>query len=469
MKQRDEPEARRTIDSENRQQRGLFNCSKGADSMSKLEKAVGTSDKRLVVRVLNIVLLVLMVFSFVSGMCFTQSAQYYYEQGVVYDEEGMLDEAIVQYKIAITINPSHADAHNNLGVDYGKKGMFDEAIAEFNKVLEVNPNDDVAHSNLGMAYLNKRMFDEAIDEFNKTLEINPNNVAAHGNLGTAFGGKEMYDEAIAQWKTALSIDPNFAPAHMGLAIIHYYEGQYGLAIKHYDTAMELGFEDYIELGRFLDAYREKSEETGSGVLGIFQFLVYLGVVQILFGFIWKWVFVLPISFLFAVLKMGKGAYFVKALGTYLLVSLTARLVLISLSTPIIFQGRPPGSLFLVLPFIGGFVLYMGLGKSSYEAHKQAMTKHDYVSLKMLQYDGFFIIGALLLYVVVLFAPSIATNPLTQWLVGVMEWIYNLPVVGWLVAGGAIIFLISIIWHGILFSLLPVGWVVAKIKRKPTRT
>lgn len=77
------------------------------------------------------------------------------------------------------------------------------------------------------------------------------------NIGITYAGKGMYDEAIAQWKAALSIDPNFAQAHMGLAIIHFYEGQYGLAIKHYDTAMELGFEDYIELGRFLDAYRGK--------------------------------------------------------------------------------------------------------------------------------------------------------------------------------------------------------------------
>lgn len=214
---------------------------------------------------------------------------------------------------------------------------------------------------------------------------------------------------------------------------------------------------------------EKSEETGSGVLGIFQFLVYLGVVQILFGFIWKWAFVLPISFLFVFLKMDKGAYFMKALGAYLLVSLTARLALTSLATPIIFQGRPPSSLFVVLPLIGGFVLYMGLGKTSYEAHKQAVAEYDYGSLKILQYDGFFIIGALLLYVVVLFVPSIGINPLTQWLIGVMEWIYNLPIIGWLVGVGAIIFLINIVWSGILFSVLLIGLIVAKIKRKPIRT
>lgn len=176
----------------------------------------------------------------------------------------------------------------------------------------------------------------------------------------------------------------------------------------------------------------------------------------------------PVSFLLTLLKIDKGVYFVKAFGHYLLVSLIALLTLTAFATPMIFQGKIHPSFFVILPLIGGFTLYMSLGNNSYEARKQALMQSDYESLKMLQYDVFFIIGALLLYVAILFVPLIAINPLTRWLLSVMEWIYNLPVIGWLLVVGGVIFLITTVWHGILFSAILFGSIVEKIQKRPRR-
>jgi tetratricopeptide (TPR) repeat protein len=49
----------------------------------------------------------------------------------IYAKKGVLDEAMSEYKKALTINPNFAKAHYNLGLAHESKGMLDEAISEF--------------------------------------------------------------------------------------------------------------------------------------------------------------------------------------------------------------------------------------------------------------------------------------------------------------------------------------------------
>ncbi len=71
--------------------------------------------------------------------------------GVALDQEGMLDEAIAQYSMAVRIAPNYADAHNNHRVALAKNGKLEEAIAHFTKALQIQPNDPVTYANLEQA------------------------------------------------------------------------------------------------------------------------------------------------------------------------------------------------------------------------------------------------------------------------------------------------------------------------------
>jgi len=125
-------------------------------------------------KVLRISLLLLMVFSLMTAICYGQTAKDYLDKGTAYYHKGMYDEAIAEFKKAIEIDPEFAEGYTNLGSAYAAKGMFDEAIAEFKKAIEINPNDAMAHNNLGGAYCRKGMYDEAVAEYERTLAINPN-------------------------------------------------------------------------------------------------------------------------------------------------------------------------------------------------------------------------------------------------------------------------------------------------------
>lgn len=224
-------------------------------------------------RLIKICLLVPMIFSLMSDVCFGQTAEDFYNKGVGYGVNGkfeeaqgefkkalgadqlysqargclkivedvlnqrikvetalylfkgiafadkeMYNEAISEYKKAIETNPQYAEAHYNLGNAYYGKGMFDkwkynEAIAEYKKAIEINPQYAEAHNSFGKAYYQKKMYDEAISEYKKAIEINPQYAEAHYNLGMAYGRKRMYDEASAEYKKAIEIDPKFAEIH----------------------------------------------------------------------------------------------------------------------------------------------------------------------------------------------------------------------------------------------------------------
>jgi tetratricopeptide (TPR) repeat protein len=163
----------------------------------------------------------------------------YNNLGLALIQKGQTDEAIVEYKKALEIDPNYDAAHNNLGNALLRKGQIDEAIIHYQKALEINPNHAKAQNNLGNAFLQKGQIDEAIIHYQKALEINPDFAKVHYNLGDALLQKGRLDEAIAQFQKALEINPNIAETHNNLGIALAQKGQLDEAIAHFQEALRL--------------------------------------------------------------------------------------------------------------------------------------------------------------------------------------------------------------------------------------
>jgi hypothetical protein len=189
-------------------------------------------------------------------------------------------------------------------------------------------------------------------------------------------------------------------------------------------------------------------------MATFQFLI----------FVWKWVFALPSAILFTAIKFDRGMLFVKAFGAYLLISLT------SLATLLALQDTDSGWQLLFFPIVGAFVLFMGFASNAYEQRKQARMSYDYHLMAQIERDSWFdlvlMFGSLVLFVLILFIPTISANPLNEWLFDVILWVYELPVVGWLIGIGGFLFMLSIIWYGLLMTLMLGGFAFSKIKGEP---
>ena len=72
---------------------------------------------------------------------------------------GRLQAASDAFKKVLDLNPTYAEAHNNMGVTLQEQGNLDEAIAAYNKALSLKPDYAEAHKNLGFALLAQKDFD----------------------------------------------------------------------------------------------------------------------------------------------------------------------------------------------------------------------------------------------------------------------------------------------------------------------
>jgi hypothetical protein len=110
-------------------------------------------------------------------------------------EHGKIDEAIAQFRIAISLESDDAGkghnagwrkasavSRNNLGTAYGMKGMTDDAIEQFSIALQLNPEFDKAYFNMGNALMHKGSVDQALQCFAAAVRLNPGNPAFQANF-----------------------------------------------------------------------------------------------------------------------------------------------------------------------------------------------------------------------------------------------------------------------------------------------
>ena len=176
-------------------------------------------------------------------------------RGACYSSIGPSDNAINDFKKAISLKPDFAEAHYNLGVIFQKIDQIDNAYNCYENALKLNHAYPQAHNNLGMISLKKRELNSAVKSFEWALAYNPNYVEAHNNLGAAFQELMLYKKAKEQYEKALSINPRFAQALNNLGATCEIFGLKNRALENYNNAIK---EDpsYCEAHRNLSAIKK---------------------------------------------------------------------------------------------------------------------------------------------------------------------------------------------------------------------
>jgi tetratricopeptide (TPR) repeat protein len=167
---------------------------------------------------------------------------------------GQIDEAIAQYRAALTIKPDDTEGRVSLGNILGRRGQVDEAIAHFQAALKARPDYAEAHNSLGAVLASRGRFDEAIVQYEEALQTKPNYSEALNNLGIALASRGKLEEAIARYQAALAIRPNVAEVHNNLGVALARHGQVDDAIRQYQAAVKIepGFAGaYKNLGNAL--------------------------------------------------------------------------------------------------------------------------------------------------------------------------------------------------------------------------
>ena len=85
----------------------------------------------------------------------------HYKKALKLFGENKPQEAIEQYRQALTEDPDWTEALHGLAMAQMQAGLLDEAIATGLRIVELDPNDAFAHTSLSMFYQRKGMIDEA--------------------------------------------------------------------------------------------------------------------------------------------------------------------------------------------------------------------------------------------------------------------------------------------------------------------
>jgi len=149
--------------------------------------------------------------------------------------------------------------HMNRGDGYFEEESFDEAIIEYKNVLQIDPNHGAAHYKLAQAYLHGKKMREGFWELREAVRLDPENASARIELSQMlFLGREV-DEALLQVEEAIKLDPNRVEAHVVRA--HFLEAQKRPeeALEAFEKALELAPEEEQTILLYANALAQRGD------------------------------------------------------------------------------------------------------------------------------------------------------------------------------------------------------------------
>jgi len=150
-----------------------------------------------------------------------------------------------EFRRAIAIKPTSAEAHLQYGMFLVAMGRFDMGIAENNLALELEPLSVEINRTLGLNLINARRPDQAIKQLRKTLDLDPNDWWAHEGLGQAYVQKGNLTEAIAEMNKARLMENDITDPLALLGYAYAISGRKNEARKKIDELKERSKRQYV--------------------------------------------------------------------------------------------------------------------------------------------------------------------------------------------------------------------------------
>jgi tetratricopeptide (TPR) repeat protein len=160
----------------------------------------------------------------------TPSAVVYGLMGIVYGKRQRVEEAIIQCRQALALQPDAAVTLLNLGILLTQQGDMPAALEPLTKVIAVQKGWAEAHYTFGTVLLQQQRYTEAIRAFEDALDCRSTYPEAHFNRGNAHAMKGLdtdgtldyyeLDCAINAYKAAIQQQPGYTAALYNLGMLY---------------------------------------------------------------------------------------------------------------------------------------------------------------------------------------------------------------------------------------------------------
>ncbi|MDH5774849.1 MAG: tetratricopeptide repeat protein, partial [Nitrospirota bacterium] len=177
------------------------------------------------IRLTGMVLCLALPFFLVSlGNCTQLSAEekkaQHYERGMAYFHDEKYQEALIEFKNIIQLDPSDAKAYHQLALIHLKLGglpNLQAAFGELTKAVEIDPTIEDAHLKLGDFYLLSQKPLDAKKHAEIVLASSPQDPKGHLLRGRSLIIEKEFEEGIAELKKSIELDPENEHIYIDLA------------------------------------------------------------------------------------------------------------------------------------------------------------------------------------------------------------------------------------------------------------
>ena len=149
---------------------------------------------------------------------YRDEAERYFQEAYQKQMDGSIEDAVALYKKSLELYPT-AEAHTFLGWAYSFQGHFDDAIVECRKAIQIDPDYGNPYNDIGAYLIEKGREDEAIEWLEKAVLAKryDSYCFAHYNLGRVWEKKGDWPRAAASYREALKDNPGYTLAQKALA------------------------------------------------------------------------------------------------------------------------------------------------------------------------------------------------------------------------------------------------------------
>jgi Flp pilus assembly protein TadD len=168
-------------------------------------------------------------------------------------QQGNSKEAVVALEKALSVDPKHWKAHNNMALAAIDLGELELAEAHYRESLAIEPQPAI-YNDLGFVLERQGLPDEAAEMYRMAVKLDPESASAHYNLGSLLARSGEYTEAESHLRRALKQNPD-TQTYTGLGIVLWQLGRTDEAIRvagrEQDVGETVGLDAVALLGHVL--------------------------------------------------------------------------------------------------------------------------------------------------------------------------------------------------------------------------
>jgi choline-sulfatase len=175
-------------------------------------------------------------------------------------EEDRYEEAIVELREVVRLEPDIASGHLELGRALVHVQRYQEALPALRTAAEKNPKSGMAHYELGLALIKTGQWEAALPEMQAAVVCTPTSAQLHFYAGAVHLRLKHIPEATAEFESSLKIDPDHFLANLKYGEMLFREGDAAGALPKLSRAAKVDPKSAEAHAFLADAYHQLGQE-----------------------------------------------------------------------------------------------------------------------------------------------------------------------------------------------------------------